>query len=213
MKTNYIYIMHDKKTDNFKVGISVDPLKRALVLPNDIDFNKSVCSIGEDSLIKNAEKGVHRTFFSKNINHDNKFDGHTEWFCGSILKDVTNYLSDYFKINDWVMFGDSEALKKEEITFREANKPETKTRYSYVIEFKDDSEEDQNIGITETGDDIDENIFNYTTFKDLWRWFYLKDSEIYNTTYKDGKSRIMKTVTRDEIKKIYGKIEDVTEPF
>ena len=199
----YLYMFIDNETENCKVGIALNPKSRSEIISQLIDYDKSYCVIGEDKLIRTAEKGVHKTFFTHNIKHEEQFDGHTEWFNNDIVDDIKEYLKKYFGLENWVLVNNNKRMEYEEKLYRKKIKAPIITEFTYRIIFKNNRE---NIELYQPYKTEIKNIFEWPDFKKLWIWYYCKTSSKYNITYtnRDKNVHHFITIMRDDILQIEG---------
>lgn len=84
-----------------------------------------------------------------------------------------------------------------------------KYRLETIIFFRDGSKERW---VTEVNKNIG-SIFRWTLYRNLWKWFYLRESGVYTVTADFGPrdSISMKTFNREDIKMISGSIRPFME--
>lgn len=193
----YLYMLYDKDSDGVKVGISNNPKNRAEVLPQNIDYDKSICVIGKAKHIKKAEKGVHNTFYQVNINHNNSFDGHTEWFEGTSSERIREYIEHFFLLTDWTLIKEVFNIEQKEKEFKKKNSPIKKYVYSTVVEFNNEEEDFVFYSMESTSI---YSFFRWESFKNIWIWYYIRKSSVYVMEL----DKSIRTLKRENIKQIRG---------
>ena len=101
---SYVYLLVSEDHSSFKVGVSLNPLKRVLQLPENIDVERSFQFSCQRSHAFRAEKSIHFLFDKYRLNKD-KSDGYTEWFDFSAFDEVQKFVihnQDKFK---WIAYG------------------------------------------------------------------------------------------------------------
>jgi hypothetical protein len=94
MNESLLYLLVNEDATSFKVGISVDPSRRASQIPHNIDFKKSI-EYPVLSCTGNARK-IETTIHYLFREHRKQMpygDGYTEWFDIDILDDVVAFLN------------------------------------------------------------------------------------------------------------------------
>ncbi|WP_081306232.1 GIY-YIG nuclease family protein [Xanthomonas euvesicatoria] len=79
MDARYVYFLRSALDDSFKVGVSLDPVRRAAVLPQEIDIHRSlrIPMLGGNAF--KVEKLLHYMFRDYSVVLE-KCDGFSEWF-------------------------------------------------------------------------------------------------------------------------------------
>ena len=101
---SYVYLLVSEDHSSFKVGVSLNPLKRVLQLPENIDVERSFQFSCQRSHAFRAEKSIHFLFDKYRLNKD-KSDGYTEWFDFSAFDEIQKFVirnQDKFK---WIAYG------------------------------------------------------------------------------------------------------------
>lgn len=86
-----LYLLVKESGDVFKIGVSVDPQKRSRVLPQRLDFGKSLQICFSNAKAVDVERSLHKFF----CEHHKPFahgDGKTEWFDIVALPLVVKFL-------------------------------------------------------------------------------------------------------------------------
>lgn len=99
-----MYFLVDAESLAFKVGVSANPIKRVLSLPEKIDFGKSLQFSCERSDVFRAEKTIHFLFSSDRFVKP-AGDGYTEWFAIDAFEKIFDFVvgnQDKFK---WMSYG------------------------------------------------------------------------------------------------------------
>lgn len=101
---SYVYLLVSEDHSSFKVGVSLNPLKRVSQLPENIDVERSFQFSCQRSDAFRAEKSIHFLFDKYRLNKD-KSDGYTEWFYYSGFDEIQKFVihnQDKFK---WIAYG------------------------------------------------------------------------------------------------------------
>ena len=101
---SYVYLLVSEDHSSFKVGVSLNPLKRVSQLPENIDVERSFQFSCQRSDAFRAEKSIHFLFDKYRLNKD-KSDGYTEWFDFSAFDEIQKFVirnQDKFK---WIAYG------------------------------------------------------------------------------------------------------------
>lgn len=94
---NKLYLLMHASGQSFKIGIAVTPYKRASVLPDDIDFSRSLESAVPNGSAKSVESILHYlcrdlSLTAARVAAGEKGEGYTEWFHIDGLDRVKNIL-------------------------------------------------------------------------------------------------------------------------
>jgi hypothetical protein len=101
---SHVYFFVSRDHSSFKVGVSLNPLKRISQIPENIDVERSFQFSCRRSDAFRAEKSIHFLFDKYRLNK-NKSDGYTEWFDFSAFDEIQKFVrinQDKFK---WIAYG------------------------------------------------------------------------------------------------------------
>ncbi|GEM_PF-330072 len=101
---SHVYFFVSRDHSSFKVGVSLNPLKRISQLTENIDVERSFQFSCQRSDAFRAEKSIHFLFDKYRLNKD-KSDGYTEWFDFSAFDEIQKFVrinQDKFK---WIAYG------------------------------------------------------------------------------------------------------------
>ena len=93
MKDEYLYLLINNEATAFKIGISIDPVRRSARLPQEINLGQSLQIAIQDGSARKVEGVLHYLFrsYSKEMPRG---EGYTEWFSMEAWDAVLSYLSD-----------------------------------------------------------------------------------------------------------------------
>lgn len=93
----FLYLFQDKINNLIKIGMSVNPEKRLLI----ISKNKDIILLKKYSKCSKLERILHKKYDKLRENHITCEDGKTEWFRLSInqLKNIDRYIKIYKIMN------------------------------------------------------------------------------------------------------------------
>lgn len=82
-QVHYVYLLVDKDHHRFKIGVSVDPVRRARTLKQNFNLYMSVQTGFNRTEAYSVERLLHDLYADLNIDERvlGMVDGKTEWFC------------------------------------------------------------------------------------------------------------------------------------
>ncbi|KFL89913.1 hypothetical protein AmDm5_1360 [Acetobacter malorum] len=94
MSDSYVYFLRGKNVPAFKIGISCDPVKRIVALPQEIDIATSFMAPVVSGREYKAEQVLHYLFreYSYKMEYG---DGYTEWFAIEVWREVLDFISSH----------------------------------------------------------------------------------------------------------------------
>jgi len=109
---SYLYFLVDTQHSAFKIGISLDPLKRSRLIPEKIDIGRSLQFSCNKSQAHRFEKTIHFLFDSYRI-EKTQGDGFTEWFSMDAFEKIKDFvLTNQDKLK-WISYGPLDSFRKE----------------------------------------------------------------------------------------------------
>jgi hypothetical protein len=79
-QVHYVYLLVDRDCHRFKIGVSIDPARRAYSLPQQFNLGMSVQVGFSKSEAYRVERILHKAYRDMNV-YVGECDGKTEWFC------------------------------------------------------------------------------------------------------------------------------------
>lgn len=92
MRVSHLYLLVEVGSEAFKIGKADDPTRRAAVLPNRINFGRSLAFAFPAQHVIRAEKTLHFLFRKHRLANRPRADGSTEWFRIEAFDDVKRFL-------------------------------------------------------------------------------------------------------------------------
>ncbi len=101
---SYLYFLVDIQHSAFKVGVSSNPFKRSLSIPEEIDIEKSLQFSCKRTEVYRIEKTIH-FLFDAYRSEKSRGDGFTEWFSMEVFEEIRHFvLSNQDKLR-WISYG------------------------------------------------------------------------------------------------------------